>query len=92
MSSLFSTLLNSCHSPPLLDNTFLVFYGLHHEFHLQSRHCVFLGYTPEEQGYKVLDLETMRIMESKDVMFYKNIFLFSNRKCEEEVGAKSPFS
>lgn len=49
---------------------------------------VFLRYKIEKKEYKVLDLETRKIMDFRDMMFNENTFLFSNKKCE---GEKSPY-
>nr|GFA67669.1 putative ribonuclease H-like domain-containing protein [Tanacetum cinerariifolium] len=49
---------------------------------------VFLGYPPGTKGYKVFDLETKRIVLSRDVNFHEKIFPFDNvqERDENETG------
>ena len=37
---------------------------------------VFLGFYSRKKGYKVMEMETKKIYESRDVIFYENIFRF----------------
>lgn len=36
--------------------------------------CVFVGYPPNQKGYRLLDLKTKQIFVSRDVKFHENIF------------------
>ncbi|TMW82472.1 hypothetical protein EJD97_005847 [Solanum chilense] len=44
----------------------------------RSLKCVFLGYTFGKKGYKVLDLNSKKILTSRDVVFHETIFPFSS--------------
>ena len=37
-----------------------------------------LGYPPGMKGYKLLDIDSMKILISRDVIFYENVFPFHN--------------
>lgn len=44
----------------------------------RSLKCAFLGYTFDKKGYKVLDLNSKKILTSRDVVFHEIIFPFSS--------------
>jgi hypothetical protein len=49
-----------------------------HKLEFHSKSCVFLGYSSLHKGYKCLDMETRRVYISRDVIFDKAVFPFSN--------------
>jgi len=52
---------------------------------------VFLGYVFGKKAYKIMDLETHKILESRDVVFHENIFLF-DKDSVDKFGALFPFN
>nr|GEX44162.1 Gag-pre-integrase domain, Gag-polypeptide of LTR copia-type [Tanacetum cinerariifolium] len=48
------------------------------KFEEKGKPRVFLGYPPRTKGYKILDLETRKIIVSRDVNFHEENFLFKN--------------
>ncbi|GJW96612.1 putative RNA-directed DNA polymerase [Tanacetum coccineum] len=51
---------------------------------------VFLGYPPRTKGYKILDLETRKIIVSRDVNFHEENFPFKNIQGNNESGTEEP--
>jgi hypothetical protein len=47
-----------------------------HKFSLQSKQCVFLGYSSHHKGYKCYHLESGRMYVSRDVVFHEDVFPF----------------
>jgi len=43
-------------------------------FHDRAKACVFMGYPFGKKGYRVMELETSKFHESRDVIFHENIF------------------
>ncbi|KAM0043325.1 putative RNA-directed DNA polymerase [Helianthus debilis subsp. tardiflorus] len=54
------------------------------KFEVRGRPGVFLGYPPGTKGYKVYDARHNKIIISRDVKFFENIFPFSNNTPEKE--------
>ncbi|MFS8004213.1 putative RNA-directed DNA polymerase [Helianthus anomalus] len=48
------------------------------KFEQRGKPGVFLGYPPGTKGYKILDLETRKIIASRDVLFHEENFPFAN--------------
>lgn len=46
------------------------------KFSPRSDQCVFIGYPARIKGYKLLHLQTKKIIISRDVFFYEHIFPF----------------
>ena len=46
------------------------------KFSSRSEKSVFIGYSNEKKGYKLLSLETKKIFYSRDVRFYETVFPF----------------
>jgi hypothetical protein len=44
----------------------------------RSQPCVFLGYSSFHKGFKCLDMKTVRIYISRDVIFDDNVFPFTD--------------
>jgi hypothetical protein len=49
-----------------------------HKLEICSKKCVFLGYSALHRGYKCLHIPSNRVYISRDVVFNKNLFPFSN--------------
>jgi len=47
------------------------------KFQAQANACVFIGYPFGKKGYKVMDLETSKFYESRDVVFHEDVFPFA---------------
>lgn len=56
------------------------------KFASRSRRCVFIGYPQGKKGWLLYDLETKSQFASRDVVFYEDIFPFSN---ETEAGTST---
>lgn len=52
----------------------------------RGRRCVFIGYPPNQKGYKLYDLTTHTTFSSKDVVFHEHVFPFLS--AESESGAE----
>lgn len=46
------------------------------KFAPKATRCVLLGYPPDQKGYRVFDLESIRIFVPRDVVFKEHIFSF----------------
>ena len=75
-----------------------------HKFASRARRRVFLGYPHGIKGYKILDLNSNSIHISRDIVFYKNIYLFAQNSSyllsynvgfvfphSDSVGERAPF-
>ena len=49
----------------------------------RAKACVFLGYAFGKKAYIVMDLETHKFFESRDVVFHENIFPFDKQTTEQ---------
>ena len=58
------------------------------KFQDRAKTCVFIGYPFGKKGYKVLELATSKIHESRDVVFHENVFPFAE---SEKDGKDNPF-
>lgn len=47
------------------------------KFELRTKSHIFVGYPLDIKGYKVLDLETMKIHISRDFQFHESVFPFA---------------
>ena len=47
------------------------------KFQERAKPCVFMGYPFGKKGYKVMELETFKFYESRDVVFHETIFPFA---------------
>jgi hypothetical protein len=48
-----------------------------HKLELRSKQCAFLGYSNLHKGYKCLDIQSVRVYISRDVIFDEEVFPFS---------------
>ncbi|GJV39047.1 putative RNA-directed DNA polymerase [Tanacetum coccineum] len=60
------------------------------KFEEKGKPKVFLGYPPRTKGYKILDLETRKIIVSRDVYFHEENFPFKNVQGNNENGTEEP--
>ncbi|XP_071715128.1 uncharacterized protein [Rutidosis leptorrhynchoides] len=51
----------------------------HDKFSSRAEKCVFIGYSSEKKGYKLLSLESKSVFYSRDVKFYETIFPFKQK-------------
>ncbi|KAJ0845012.1 putative RNA-directed DNA polymerase [Helianthus annuus] len=51
---------------------------------VRGRPGIFLGYPPRTKGYKIYDTQHRKIVISRDVKFFEDIFPFANLKFEKE--------
>ena len=58
------------------------------KFQDRAKTCVFIGYPFGKKGYKILELATSKIHESRDVVFHENVFPFAE---SEKDGKDNPF-
>ena len=56
----------------------------------RAKACIFLGYAFGKKAYRVMDLNTHKFFESKDVVFHENIFPF-DKHTPEQSGVLFPF-
>lgn len=47
------------------------------KFSLRTFKGVFLGYPYNQKGYKVLNIETRKVVITRNIQFFEHIFLFS---------------
>ena len=47
------------------------------KFQARAIPCVFLGYSHGKKAYKVIDIQTRKIYNSRDIIFHENVFPFS---------------
>ncbi|KAJ9553297.1 hypothetical protein OSB04_017342 [Centaurea solstitialis] len=60
-----------------------------HKFSPRAKACVFVGYHVGMKAYKLLDLETKQIFQSRDVVFHENVFPYEGGHVDKEY---DPFS
>ena len=49
-----------------------------------SKPCYFLGYTPNQKGYRLYDPESREIKRYRDVKFFENIMYKDSLKIEHK--------
>ncbi|KAL2242415.1 UNVERIFIED_CONTAM: Retrovirus-related Pol polyprotein from transposon RE1 [Sesamum indicum] len=59
------------------------FYPGKTKFDSRAFECIFLGYMPNQKGYKVYDLHNNRTFVSRDVLFHESIFPFKTAAGKE---------
>jgi len=47
------------------------------KFQERAKPCVFMGYPFGKKGYRVMELESFKFYESRDVVFHETIFPFA---------------
>ncbi|KAL9228263.1 hypothetical protein vseg_003863 [Gypsophila vaccaria] len=52
------------------------------KFGEKGRRCVFIGYPSTKKGWRVYDLKTGDVFDSRDVIFYEHVFPFSDIRKE----------
>lgn len=60
------------------------------KFEERGKPGVFLGYPPRTKGYKTFDLETRKLIVSRDVNFHEENFPFKNVKGNNENETEEP--
>ena len=50
--------------------------NIHDKFSEKADKCILLGYSTEQKGYKLLNLNTKSVFVSRDVKFYESVFPF----------------
>lgn len=53
----------------------------------KAKRCVLLGYASKKKGYRLLDLNTMQVIISKDVTFKEDVFPFKGKEGMQETDA-----
>ncbi|GAA0160212.1 hypothetical protein LIER_16816 [Lithospermum erythrorhizon] len=49
----------------------------HDKFDIRGHKAIFLGYPPCQKGYKLYDLNSHKILVSRDVVFHENVFTYA---------------
>ena len=49
------------------------------KFQDRAKACVFMGYPFGKKGYRVMELETSKFYESRDIIFHEHIFPFASK-------------
>lgn len=49
------------------------------KFNPRGVRCVFMGYSPTQKGYKLLNFLTMQMFVSRDALFHENVFPFHEK-------------
>lgn len=61
------------------------------KFDARAKRCIFLGYIANCKGFKVYDIQHHKILVSRDVKFYENIFPTRTHMSQEMFLSQLPF-
>ncbi|KAI3729444.1 hypothetical protein L6452_18102 [Arctium lappa] len=60
-----------------------------HKFSQRAKACLFVGYPVGMKAYKLMDLETKQVFQSRDVVFHENVFPYKGGQVDKDY---DPFS